>query len=132
MASDIVFQLQSLIAAPLTVAKESHSQLETPQGIALWYMCVSVIISPHKSYLQDAPRPTLPNKGEPGGGGFYQEGRPQKHQSAACLCAVLLSDTVKHSGVKPEVAITIPKRCNLANRPVGYKCGRYTLPSLQD
>ncbi|XP_040379021.1 non-specific lipid-transfer protein 1-like [Oryza brachyantha] len=55
-----------------------------------------------------------------------------RHQSAACLCAVLLSDTVKHSGVKPEVAITIPKRCNLANRPVGYKCGRYTLPSLQD
>ncbi|KAF0891867.1 hypothetical protein E2562_011266 [Oryza meyeriana var. granulata] len=55
-----------------------------------------------------------------------------KHQSAACLCAVLLSNTVRHSGVQPEVAITIPKRCNLANRPVGYKCGDYTLPSLQD
>ncbi|KAG8081936.1 hypothetical protein GUJ93_ZPchr0014g47472 [Zizania palustris] len=50
------------------------------------------------------------------------------HQSTECLCAVLLSNTVKHSGVKPEVAITIPKRCNLANRPVGYKCGHYTLP----
>ncbi|XP_004302693.1 PREDICTED: uncharacterized protein LOC101304684 isoform 1 [Fragaria vesca subsp. vesca] len=41
----------------------------------------------------------------------------------SCLCAVLLSDTAKSSGVKPEVAITIPKRCNFANRPVGYKCG---------
>ena len=46
-----------------------------------------------------------------------------RHQSPACLCAVLLSNTVKHSGIKPDVAITIPKRCNLANRPVGYKCG---------
>lgn len=45
------------------------------------------------------------------------------HQSHACLCAVLLSSTVRRSGVKPEVAITIPKRCKLANRPVGYKCG---------
>ena len=44
-------------------------------------------------------------------------------QSPECLCAVLLSDTARRSGVKPEVAITIPKRCNLANRPVGYKCG---------
>ncbi|KAL6138791.1 hypothetical protein ACLB2K_064070 [Fragaria x ananassa] len=41
----------------------------------------------------------------------------------SCLCAVLLSDTAKCSGVKPEVAITIHKRCNFANRPVGYKCG---------
>lgn len=45
----------------------------------------------------------------------------------SCLCAVLLSNTAKSSGVKPEVAITIPKRCNFANRPVGYKCGgKYT------
>ncbi|CAN1173882.1 hypothetical protein LINPERPRIM_LOCUS9553 [Linum perenne] len=49
-------------------------------------------------------------------------------QNPACLCAVMLSDTAKSSGVKPEVAMTIPKRCNLANRPVGYKCGDYTLP----
>ncbi|KAH0873803.1 hypothetical protein HID58_071165 [Brassica napus] len=41
-----------------------------------------------------------------------------------CLCAVLLSDTVKASGVQPETALTIPKRCNFANRPIGYKCGR--------
>ncbi|WVZ85568.1 hypothetical protein U9M48_032480 [Paspalum notatum var. saurae] len=49
-------------------------------------------------------------------------------QSPKCLCAVMLSNTAKSSGIKPEVAITIPKRCNLANRPVGYKCGDYTLP----
>lgn len=44
-------------------------------------------------------------------------------QNPACLCALLLSDAAKASGVNPQVAITIPKRCNLANRPVGYKCG---------
>jgi Probable lipid transfer len=41
-----------------------------------------------------------------------------------CLCAVLLSNAAKKAGIKPEIAITIPKRCNLAKRPVGYKCGR--------
>ncbi|KAL8167919.1 hypothetical protein V2J09_009418 [Rumex salicifolius] len=41
-------------------------------------------------------------------------------QNPACLCAVLLSNTAKSSGVNPGVAITIPKRCNFANRPVGY------------
>lgn len=49
-------------------------------------------------------------------------------QNPSCLCAVMLSNTAKSSGVKPDVAITIPKRCNLADRPVGYKCGAYTLP----
>ncbi|XP_041027881.1 uncharacterized protein LOC121267857 [Juglans microcarpa x Juglans regia] len=49
-------------------------------------------------------------------------------QNPSCLCAVLLSNTAKSSGIKAEVAITIPKRCNIANRPVGYKCGPYTLP----
>ncbi|CAI0443391.1 unnamed protein product [Linum tenue] len=49
-------------------------------------------------------------------------------QNPACLCAVMLSNTAKSSGVKPEVAMAIPKRCNLADRPVGYKCGDYTLP----
>ncbi|KAH0685999.1 hypothetical protein KY285_016540 [Solanum tuberosum] len=48
-------------------------------------------------------------------------------QNPKCLCAVMLSNTAKSSGANPEVAITIPKRCNLANRPVGYKCGPYTL-----
>lgn len=49
-------------------------------------------------------------------------------QNASCLCGVLMSDLAKSSGIKPEIAITIPKRCNFANRPVGYKCGPYTLP----
>ncbi|OVA15555.1 Bifunctional inhibitor/plant lipid transfer protein/seed storage helical domain [Macleaya cordata] len=49
-------------------------------------------------------------------------------QRPSCLCAVMLSRTAKSSGVKPEIAVTIPKRCNLADRPVGYKCGAYTLP----
>ncbi|XP_073126285.1 uncharacterized protein [Henckelia pumila] len=49
-------------------------------------------------------------------------------QNPKCLCAVMLSNTAKSSGVKPEIAITIPKRCNIADRPVGYKCGAYTLP----
>lgn len=49
-------------------------------------------------------------------------------QNPSCLCAILLSDTAKMAGIRPEIAITIPKRCNFADRPVGYKCGPYTLP----
>ncbi|XP_061376357.1 putative lipid-transfer protein DIR1 [Gastrolobium bilobum] len=49
-------------------------------------------------------------------------------KNPSCLCAVMLSNTAKLSGADPKVAITIPKRCNLANRPIGYKCGPYTLP----
>ncbi|KAL8050276.1 hypothetical protein ABFS82_06G072300 [Erythranthe guttata] len=49
-------------------------------------------------------------------------------QNPKCLCAVLLSNMAKAAGVKPEIAVTIPKRCNLTDRPVGYKCGAYTLP----
>ncbi|KAK7339741.1 hypothetical protein VNO77_20423 [Canavalia gladiata] len=49
-------------------------------------------------------------------------------QNPSCLCAVLLSNTAKMSGVNPQIALTIPKRCNFANRPIGYKCGPYTLP----
>jgi len=45
-----------------------------------------------------------------------------------CLCAVLLSPTAKQAGIQPGIAITIPKRCNIKNRPVGKKCGRYTVP----
>ena len=44
-------------------------------------------------------------------------------QNPRCLCAVMLSNTAKSSGVKPEIAVTIPKRCNIADRPVGYQCG---------
>ncbi|XP_022748389.1 uncharacterized protein LOC111298000 [Durio zibethinus] len=49
-------------------------------------------------------------------------------QNPRCLCAVMLSNTAKSSGIQPEVAVTIPKRCNIADRPVGYKCGDYILP----
>ncbi|KAI9073852.1 hypothetical protein K1719_044204 [Acacia pycnantha] len=49
-------------------------------------------------------------------------------KNPSCLCAVLLSDTAKASGVNLQIALSIPKRCNFANRPVGYKCGPYTLP----
>ncbi|KAK9683371.1 hypothetical protein RND81_10G135400 [Saponaria officinalis] len=49
-------------------------------------------------------------------------------QNPSCLCAVMLSKTAQSTGAKPEVSITIPKRCNIADRPVGYKCGSYTLP----
>ncbi|KAJ9541782.1 hypothetical protein OSB04_028288 [Centaurea solstitialis] len=44
-------------------------------------------------------------------------------QNPKCLCAVMLSNTAKSSGIKPEIAMTIPKRCNIADRPVGYQCG---------
>ncbi|CAH1445360.1 unnamed protein product [Lactuca virosa] len=49
-------------------------------------------------------------------------------KNPACLCAVMLSNTVKSSGINPEIALTIPKRCNIADQPVGYQCGVYTLP----
>ncbi|ESW05938.1 hypothetical protein PHAVU_010G005500 [Phaseolus vulgaris] len=49
-------------------------------------------------------------------------------KNPSCLCAVMLSNTAKLSGADPKVAVTIPKRCNLSTRPVGYKCGPYTLP----
>ncbi|KAL9231394.1 hypothetical protein vseg_006628 [Gypsophila vaccaria] len=49
-------------------------------------------------------------------------------QNPSCLCAIMLSKIVKNLGIKPEVSITIPKRCNIVDRPVGYKCGNYTLP----
>ncbi|KAL5712244.1 hypothetical protein ACHQM5_014435 [Ranunculus cassubicifolius] len=48
--------------------------------------------------------------------------------SPRCLCAVFLSPLVKKAGIKPAIAITIPKRCNIRNRPAGKKCGGYTLP----
>ncbi|OWM90705.1 uncharacterized protein LOC116194566 [Punica granatum] len=45
-----------------------------------------------------------------------------------CLCAVLLSPLAKKAGIMPATAISIPKRCNIRNRPVGKKCGRYIVP----
>ncbi|XP_042028873.1 non-specific lipid-transfer protein 3-like [Salvia splendens] len=49
-------------------------------------------------------------------------------QNPKCLCAVMLSNMAKMAGINLEIAIGIPKRCNLADRPIGYKCGAYTLP----
>nr|CAD1831105.1 unnamed protein product [Ananas comosus var. bracteatus] len=40
-------------------------------------------------------------------------------RSPRCLCAVMLSNTGKSVGIKPQVAMTIPKRCNLVDLPVG-------------
>ncbi|KAB1205942.1 hypothetical protein CJ030_MR7G016922 [Morella rubra] len=40
-----------------------------------------------------------------------------------CLCAVLLSPIAKQVGVKPQIGVTIPKRCNIKNRYAGRKCG---------
>ncbi|KAJ7954462.1 Protease inhibitor/seed storage/lipid transfer protein family protein [Quillaja saponaria] len=48
--------------------------------------------------------------------------------SPRCLCAVLLSPLAKQARINPGIAITVPKRCNIRNRPAGKKCGRYTLP----
>ncbi|XP_058079557.1 non-specific lipid transfer protein GPI-anchored 15 [Magnolia sinica] len=48
--------------------------------------------------------------------------------SPKCLCAVFLSPLVKQAGINPAVAITVPKRCNIKNRPAGKKCGSYVLP----
>ncbi|KAI3955739.1 hypothetical protein MKW98_006099 [Papaver atlanticum] len=45
-----------------------------------------------------------------------------------CLCALAQSDIAKSSGVNPDIAITIPRRCDIVDRPIGYKCGDYTLP----
>lgn len=43
--------------------------------------------------------------------------------SPKCLCAVLLSPLAKQAKINPAIAITVPKRCNIRNRPAGKKCG---------
>ncbi|XP_021293268.1 non-specific lipid-transfer protein 4.1 [Herrania umbratica] len=48
--------------------------------------------------------------------------------SPKCLCAILLSPLAKQAGIKPGIAIGIPKRCNIRNRQAGKKCGSYTVP----
>ncbi|KAG4170539.1 hypothetical protein ERO13_A12G153300v2 [Gossypium hirsutum] len=48
--------------------------------------------------------------------------------SPRCLCAILLSPLAKQAGIKPGIAIGIPKRCNIRNRQAGKKCGSYTVP----
>ncbi|XVE69312.1 hypothetical protein DITRI_Ditri09bG0142300 [Diplodiscus trichospermus] len=49
----------------------------------------------------------------------------KKLKNPSCLCAVLFSRTAYYAGVKPEVAVTIPKRCHIPVRPVGHKCGAF-------
>nr|ABK25641.1 unknown [Picea sitchensis] len=46
----------------------------------------------------------------------------------ACLCAVFLSPIAKQAGINPAVAVSIPKRCKIANRSAGKKCGSYIVP----
>ncbi|KAK9678301.1 hypothetical protein RND81_11G202100 [Saponaria officinalis] len=45
-----------------------------------------------------------------------------------CLCDVILSPLARLAGLKPGIAITIPKRCDIQNRYVGEKCGHYVVP----
>ncbi|XP_022747039.1 uncharacterized protein LOC111296831 [Durio zibethinus] len=47
----------------------------------------------------------------------------KKLKNPSCLCAIMFAHTAYNAGIKPEVAVTIPKRCNIAVRPVGHKCG---------
>ncbi|TYH00497.1 hypothetical protein ES288_A10G282000v1 [Gossypium darwinii] len=49
----------------------------------------------------------------------------KKLTNPGCLCAILQTRTAYDAGVRPEVAVTIPKRCNIAVRPVGHKCGGF-------
>ncbi|XVE99676.1 hypothetical protein REPUB_Repub03eG0220500 [Reevesia pubescens] len=49
----------------------------------------------------------------------------KKLKNPSCLCAIMVSHTARDAGVKPEVAVTIPKRCNIPVRPVGHKCGAF-------
>ncbi|XVE69304.1 hypothetical protein DITRI_Ditri09bG0141300 [Diplodiscus trichospermus] len=44
----------------------------------------------------------------------------KKLKNPSCLCAVMFSRTAYYAGIKPEVAVTIPKRCNIHVHPVGY------------
>ncbi|PWA36566.1 hypothetical protein CTI12_AA598530 [Artemisia annua] len=45
-----------------------------------------------------------------------------------CLCAVMLSHLSKRPGIRPMCAMSIPKRCNIADRPIGYRCGAFMFP----
>ncbi|XWS07840.1 hypothetical protein CRYUN_Cryun41cG0027400 [Craigia yunnanensis] len=44
----------------------------------------------------------------------------KKLKNPSCLCAIMFSRTAYNAGIKPEVAVTIPKRCNIPVRPVGH------------
>ncbi|XVF23997.1 hypothetical protein REPUB_Repub13aG0088500 [Reevesia pubescens] len=55
----------------------------------------------------------------------------KKLKNPSCLCAILFSSTASNAGVKPEVAVTIPKRCNIPVRPIGQKCGGVKTPMVR-
>ncbi|XP_022146368.1 uncharacterized protein LOC111015596 [Momordica charantia] len=44
-----------------------------------------------------------------------------------CFCAILLFPKTRKQGVNPAIGLTIPKRCNIKNRPAGKKCGNHFL-----
>ncbi|KAF8378087.1 hypothetical protein HHK36_029423 [Tetracentron sinense] len=59
-----------------------------------------------------------------------------QNQNLSCLCAAMLSQTVKIAGINPAVAMTIPKHCNIVNRPTHSitktlppRCG-FSIPGL--
>ncbi|MCO5581393.1 hypothetical protein L7F22_035277 [Adiantum nelumboides] len=39
-----------------------------------------------------------------------------------CLCACVTYRLARLMGVKPAIALSIPKRCQIEARPVGYEC----------
>ncbi|PON79221.1 Bifunctional inhibitor/lipid-transfer protein/seed storage 2S albumin superfamily protein [Parasponia andersonii] len=44
-------------------------------------------------------------------------------QSQRCVCAILLLPLAKQVGIKSQITLIVPKRCNIRNHPVGKKCG---------
>ncbi|EOY17962.1 Uncharacterized protein TCM_042648 isoform 1 [Theobroma cacao] len=44
----------------------------------------------------------------------------KKLKNPDCLCAIMFSHTARSAGVNPEVAVTIPKRCNIPVRPLSH------------
>ncbi|XWS07845.1 hypothetical protein CRYUN_Cryun41cG0027900 [Craigia yunnanensis] len=56
----------------------------------------------------------------------------KKLKNPSCLCAIMFSRTAYNAGIKPEVAVTIPKRCNIRVRPVGHMCGGVKAPCAKD
>ncbi|OEL30369.1 hypothetical protein BAE44_0008612 [Dichanthelium oligosanthes] len=107
-----------VLAAPRGAAADGECGATRPDHLALKLApCASAVEDPESS---------------PSGGCCAAVRDIGRRHSPECLCALLLSDTGRHSGINLEDVITIPKRCNLASRPVGYKCGEYTLPGLHE
>ncbi|XP_022743448.1 uncharacterized protein LOC111294419 [Durio zibethinus] len=51
----------------------------------------------------------------------------KKLKNISYLCAIMLSRTADNARIKPQVAVTLLKRCNIAVRPVDHKCGAFLL-----